>query len=329
MTNTAALTRLRSAPWLATSGIRRVFTALATQGATSRVVGGAVRNTLLGHAIDDVDIATTATPEVVMAAALAVGIAAHPTGLQHGTVTLVADGLTFEVTTLRRDVETDGRHATVAFTDNWAEDAGRRDFTINALYCDPDGTLFDPLDGAADLLPTRVRFIGDARARIREDYLRILRFFRFSARYAADGADAEGLAACGAERGGFARISAERIRVELLKLLVCDRAADMCRIMQAHGFLSGQLGLAPAPGRLERMIAIEAALQRKPDPILRLAALAVAAGTDVGALARRLKLSGEERRRLVWIAADLGGLKRTPDARAMRRRIYARHRCGA
>ncbi len=315
---------LPSAPWLRTPGIRRVFAALATTGATSRAVGGAVRNTLLGHAIDDVDIASTATPEMVMAAALRAGIAAHPTGLQHGTVTLVADGLTFEVTTLRRDVETDGRHATVAFTDNWAEDAGRRDFTINALYCDADGALFDPLGGAADLSPTRVRFIGDARARIREDYLRILRFFRFSARYAADGADAEGLAACSAERDGLARISAERIRVELLKLLVTERAADMCRIMQQHGFLSGLLGLAPTPGRLERMIAIEAAQRRTPDPILRLAALAIAPETDAGALARRLRLSGEERKRLVWIAADLGGLISPPDARAMRRRIYTR-----
>jgi poly(A) polymerase len=316
-------TCLHSAPWLRTPGICRVFAALATTGATSRAVGGAVRNTLLGHAIDDVDIATTATPQAVMAAANASGIAAHPTGLQHGTVTLVADGLTFEVTTLRRDVETDGRHATVAFTDNWAEDAGRRDFTINALYCDPDGTLFDPLGVAADLSPTRVRFIGDPRARIREDYLRILRFFRFSARY-ADGVDPESLAACGAERAGLVRISAERIRVEMLKLLVTARAAEMCRVMQAHGFLSGLLGLAPAPGRLARMIAIEAVLQRKPDPVLRLAALAVAAGTDAGALTRRLKLSGEERRRLVWIAADLGGLAQPPDARAMHRRIYAR-----
>ncbi len=315
---------LPSAPWLGTPGIRRVFAALATTGATSRAVGGAVRNTLLGHAIDDVDIATTATPEMVMAAAQRAGIAAHPTGLQHGTVTLVADGLTFEVTTLRRDVETDGRHATVAFTGNWAEDAGRRDFTINALYCDADGTLFDPLGGAADLSPTRVRFIGDARARIREDYLRILRFFRFSARYVTNGADAEGLAACGAERDGLARISAERIRVELLKLLATDRAASMCRIMQAHGFLSGLLGLAPAPGRLERMIAIEAAQQRVPDPILRLAALVIAPATDAGALARRLRLSGDERRRLVWIAADLGALAAPPDTGRMRRHIYTR-----
>ena len=327
MTNN--VTRLRTAPWLQTPGICRVFAALEKTGATSRAVGGAVRNTLLGEPIDDVDIATTALPAAVMAAALSAGLAAHPTGLQHGTVTLVADGQTFEVTTLRRDVKTDGRHATVAFTDNWVEDAGRRDFTINALYCDADGTLFDPLGGAADLAPTRVRFIGDARARIREDYLRILRFFRFSARYAVEGADTDGLAACGAERGGLARISVERIRVELLKLLVTDRAAEMCRVMQAHGFLAGMLGLAPAPGRLQRMIAIEAALQRKPDAILRLAALVVAPETDAGALARRLRLSGEERRRLVWIAADLGGLTsptdaRPPDAHTMRRRIYTR-----
>ncbi len=324
MTDAATIDRLRDASWLKTAGIQRVFAALAATGATSRAVGGAVRNTLLGEPIDDVDIATTAPPDAVMAAAKRAGLAGHPTGLQHGTVTLVADGLTFEVTTLRRDVETDGRHAVVAFTKDWAEDAGRRDFTINALYCDPDGTLFDPLGGAADLEPARVRFIGDARARIREDYLRILRFFRFSARYAADGADAEGLAACGAERDGLARISAERIRVELLKLLVTDRAAEMCCIMQAHGFLVGILGLAPAPGRLARMIALEAALNRTQDAIQRLAALAVAPETDAAALARRLKLSGDERKRLVWIASDLGALRQPPDSVAVHRRVYAR-----
>ncbi len=319
----AALDRLRAAPWLRTPGILRVFAALASTGATTRAVGGAVRNTLLAEAISDIDIATTATPERVLEAARNVGLSAIPTGLRHGTVTLVADGATFEVTTLRRDVDTDGRHATVAFTDDWLLDASRRDFTINALYCDPDGTLFDPLGGAADLMPPRVRFIGDAGARIREDYLRILRFFRFTARYGHDGADREGLMACGAERAGLARISAERVRVELLKLLATARAAETCRNMQAHGFLSGLLGLAPAPGRLQHVMALETHLGGDPDPLLRLAALCVTAGMDVGPLARRLKLSGEERRRLGAVATALGPLHTALDAARSRRHVYA------
>jgi poly(A) polymerase len=320
---TADLQRLKAAPWLRSTGIMRVFATLASTGAISRAVGGAVRNTLLGHAIDDVDIATTAAPETVLAAAKSAGIAAIPTGLQHGTVTLVADTATFEVTTLRRDVRTDGRHADVAFTSDWVEDASRRDFTINALYCDADGTLFDPLGGVGDLAPTRVRFIGEPRDRIREDYLRILRFFRFSARYGAGGADAAGLAACSAERDGLRRISAERIRVEMLKLLATDRAADVCRTMQSHGFLIGILGLAAFPGRLQTLVEIEQSLRRVPDPVLRLAALAMTAGGDAGALARRLKLSGDERGRLAAVASSLGTLHAPPEPQALRRRIYA------
>ena len=209
MPTAAMLSRLRSAAWLASPALARVFAALAGTGAQSRVVGGAVRNTLLCEPVDDIDIATAARPDAVIAAAARPRIAAHPTGLQHGTVTLVADGTAFEVTTLRRDVATDGRHATVAFTDDWAADARRRDFTINALYASADGTLFDPLGGAADLDPVRIRFIGDARERIREDYLRILRFFRFAARFGDGPLDATGLAACDAERPGLARVSTD------------------------------------------------------------------------------------------------------------------------
>ena len=322
MPPTPDLDRLRTAPWLKTAGIKRVFATLATTDSVSRAVGGAVRNTLLGHAIDDVDIATAATPEAVLAAAERAGLQAIPTGLKHGTVTLVADGQHYEVTTLRRDVETDGRHATVAFTDDWAADASRRDFTINALYCDADGTLFDPLGGSADLAPTRVRFIGDAQARIREDYLRILRFVRFSARYAETEIDTEGLRACGAERAGLARISAERIRVEFLKLLTTARGANMCRIMQAHGFLVSMLGAATSPTRLERLMAIEAQLGGAPDPVLRLAALAIHPLSDADALAKRLRLSGEERERLHMIAGTLALLRHPPSGAETRRLIY-------
>ena len=325
---TPDLARLRDAPWLKTPGIARIFAALASTGKTSRAVGGAVRNTLLEHPIDDVDIATAATPEQVLAAAKGAGLSAIPTGLQHGTVTLVADSIHYEVTTLRRDVATDGRHAVVAFTDDWALDASRRDFTINALYCDADGTLFDPLGGVADLAPTRVRFIGDARARIREDYLRILRFFRFSARYGDGAVDAEGLAACGLERAGLAQVSAERIRVELLKLLGHRRAPDICRLMQSYGFLVSMLGCAPSPGRLDRLQAIETALGREPDPLLRLAALALHPSGDAGPLARRLRLSGAERGRLAAICADWAGALAETGARADRRAIYRHGRAG-
>ena len=314
--------RLRSAPWLNRPGIHRVFAALAATGGTSRAVGGAVRNTLLGDAIDDVDIATSASPEAVIAAAERAGLHAVPTGLKHGTVTLVAAGLTYEVTTLRKDVATDGRHATVSFTDDWAEDAKRRDFTINALYCDPDGTLFDPLGGAADLAPVHVRFIGDARARIREDYLRILRFFRFSARYAAGAFDAAGLAACGDERAGLAQISAERIRAELLKLLITPRAAETCKIMQAHGFLVGLLGAAPSQLRLARLTEIDQIPGNVPDPILRLACLALTPQGDAGALARRLRLSGDERGRLKAIAAGMTEFRVRPDDILAKKMIY-------
>ena len=183
-----------------------------------------MRNALLGRQVADIDIATVASPEQVIAAANADGMKTVATGLQHGTVTVIGNHRSFEVTTLRHDVETDGRHATVAFTDDWTADASRRDLTINALYCDADGTIFDPLGGLDDVLARRVRFIGDAHQRIREDYLRILRFFRFTAQYADGAPDAIGLAAAVAERDGMKRLSAERVRAELVRLLVAPGA---------------------------------------------------------------------------------------------------------
>jgi poly(A) polymerase len=314
--------RLRRAPWLKAPALQRVFAALATTGKVSRAVGGAVRNTLLGEPIDDVDIATAATPDEVIAVAKRAGLTAIPTGLQHGTVTLVADRKPFEVTTLRCDIATDGRHATVAFTEDWALDASRRDFTINALYCDADGTLFDPLGGAVDLVPTRVRFIGDPRARIREDYLRILRFFRFSARYNDGTLDQAGQDACAAERHGFSRVSAERIRAELLKILATARAPDICRAMQASGFLVPILGAAPSPSRLQRLLEIETFTQVPVDPLHRLAALALYPSSDVSGLARRLRLSNDERKRLGTIAAAWGNARTLTDETSVKHMIY-------
>ncbi len=320
--------RLCRAPWLKSPALQRVFAALAATGKTSRAVGGAVRNTLLGELIDDVDIATAATPDEVIAAATSAGLTAIPTGLQHGTVTVVADHTSFEVTTLRRDVATDGRHATVAFTEDWALDASRRDFTINALYCDADGMLFDPLGGAGDLAPTRVRFIGDPRARIREDYLRILRFFRFSARYAEGALDPSGLQACAAERDGFSRVSAERVRSELLKILATSRAPDICRAMQSNGFLVPILGTAPSPLRLQRLIEIEAFAHLAVDHLRRLAALAIYPSNEIDELAHRLRLSNQERKRLDTVARAWGAARALVDTAGVKRMVYRHGREG-
>jgi tRNA nucleotidyltransferase/poly(A) polymerase len=215
----APLPSLKDAAWLQQPETQRVFAALAVPGVETRAVGGAVRNTLLGLPTAEVDFATTALPEKVIALARSADLKAVPTGIEHGTVTLVANGVPFEVTTLRRDVETFGRHAIVAFTEDWAEDARRRDFTLNALYASSDGEVFDPLGGYADLVAGRVRFIGDAEARIKEDYLRILRFFRFNAYYGKGPLDADGLAACVALRDGLAQLSAERVAGEMMILL--------------------------------------------------------------------------------------------------------------
>jgi poly(A) polymerase len=315
------------ASWLAELARARVFAALAARGHVARAVGGAVRNTLLGMPVADVDVATTATPQETIAAARAAGLRALPTGIAHGTVTLVVDGVTTEVTTLRTDVETHGRHATVAFTTDWLADAERRDFTMNALYCDADGTLFDPLGGYADLMARRVRFIGDARTRIREDYLRILRFFRFTAQYGAGPLDAGGLAACIGERDGLARLSAERIAQEVQRLLVAPRGIDIVGEMFAHGLLASLLGRAPDVTRLTRLGACEAALGVAPDFARRLAALAVQVDEDATFLQTRLRLSNATTTRLRAAAgAPRGNAPPEPAAaRALCYRLGAEH----
>lgn len=309
------------APWLTVPARARVFAALAAQGHVARAVGGAIRNTLLGAAVADVDVATTARPQETIAAARAARLKALPTGVAHGTVTLVADGIATEVTTLRTDVETHGRHATVVFTTDWIADAQRRDFTMNALYCDADGTLFDPLGGYDDLMARRVRFIGDAHARIREDYLRILRFFRFTAQYGAGPLDAEGLAACVAERDGLARLSAERVSQELQRLLVAPRGPEITGAMFDHGLLASLLGRAPDLARLTRLTACEAALDAAPDFARRLAALAVQVAEDVDFLQTRLRLSNALAARL-HAAATAPRWNLAPDATTARAWLY-------
>ena len=305
------LPRLNNAPWLQRPETQAVFAALAARNFAARAVGGAVRNTLLGLPVTDVDIATTARPNEVVAAAEAAGLKTVPTGIAHGTVTVISAGSAYEVTTLRKDVETHGRHATVAFTDDWTADARRRDFTLNALYCNADGEVLDPLSGYADLMARRVRFIGDAGERIREDYLRILRFFRFTASYGEGPPDRPGLDACVRERAGLAVLSGERMREEMLRLLAAPRGPELIAAMLDYGLLVPVLGLVPRPTSLRNLAVIEQALGLAPDPVLRLAALAVETPEDALQLRHRLRLSNDQHMRhmrAVERAADIGPL---------------------
>ena len=312
---------LQDAAWLKRPETKRVFAALSGDGIETRAVGGAVRDALLGLEVADIDFATTATPDKVMARARKAGLKAIPTGIEHGTVTIVADGVAFEVTTLRRDVETFGRHAKVAFTEDWLEDARRRDFTLNALYAGPDGTLYDPLHGYDDLAAGRVRFIGDAQARIGEDYLRILRFFRFNAYYGKAPLDEAGLVACVRLRAGLAQLSAERVWVELKRILVAPAGMAAIEALFDYGLLTEILASAPRLDRLARVLAIEAAQGRRASAALRLAALAVFVAEDGPRLAARFKLSKAEQAVLA-LGADEALDHALPDESAAQRLLY-------
>jgi len=312
--------------------LARVLTALDGNGEETRVVGGAVRDLALGLIPGDFDLATTALPEIVIARARAAGFNVAPTGLAHGTVTVIADGRPFEVTTLREDVETDGRHAVVKFGRDFRADALRRDFTINALFLDADGRVHDYCGGLADLEARRVRFIGDARQRIREDYLRILRFFRFSARYGEGPLDAEGFAAAIAEREGLSLLSRERVRAELLKLLVAPRAGDVVALLCETALLAGLIGGVENPARLRGLIALEAARSEPPDALLRLAALSVSIVEDADRLREKLRLSNAEHERLAALAGALEALhghSAPPGPGELRALLFARGRQGA
>jgi len=312
---------LKDAAWLKRPGTERVFAALTASGVETRAVGGAVRNTLLGLPVTEIDLATTAIPEKIIALARTADLKAVPTGIEHGTVTVIVDGVPFEVTTLRRDVETYGRHATVAFTEDWAEDARRRDFTLNALYAGSDGELFDPLDGYSDLVAGRVRFIGDAQARIKEDYLRILRFFRFNAYYGKGPLDQEGLAACVRLRAGLDQLSAERVAGEMRRLLVAPEAIRAIDALFDYGLLTQLLGGVPRLMRFQRLVAAEEALGLAPDAALRLAALAVFVPEDAVRLAARLRLSNAEQAVLALGAEDHARAE-LPGEAAAKRALY-------
>jgi poly(A) polymerase len=307
---------------LSRPALKRLIAALDGDGEETRIVGGAVRNALLGRPIADVDLATTATPDTVAARAKAAGFKPVPTGIAHGTVTVVADGAPYEVTTLREDVETHGRRATVRFGRDFRADAQRRDFTINALSVGADGTVHDYVGGLADLEAHRVVFIGEPAARIREDYLRILRFFRFHAAYGEGPLDAAGFSAALAERSGLAMLSRERVRAELLRLVAARRAVEVVHALADSGFAQRFLGGVVEIGRFARAVAFEHEEGGHPDPVHRLAALAVVVAEDADRLRECLRLSGAEHARLAAYAGVLARLKSRAeplDAAAVRR----------
>ncbi|MCO5130764.1 MAG: CCA tRNA nucleotidyltransferase [Xanthobacteraceae bacterium] len=318
MTETATL---HDAPWLTAGPVARVLGLLNAGGEEARVVGGAVRNALLGLPPGDIDIATTAVPEEVVRRAQAARIRSVPTGIAYGTVTLVVESQPFEVTTLREDVETFGRKATVAFGRDWARDAERRDFTINGLSVDAAGTVHDHVGGLADLARRWVRFIGDPDRRIAEDFLRILRFFRFSAAYGEGHLDREGYLACVRGRDGLSLLSAERIGMEMRKLLVADRALDAAVAMRDGGLLLPILIGVAYPATLAAMTEIERRRAGAPDAMLRLGALAVAVTEDARRVGARLKLTNAEIRRLDSMGHRWWRLAGMDEATA-RRRLY-------
>jgi len=292
-------TPLGDAAWLRHGEVARLLAALDRDGEEARVVGGAVRNTLLNLAVDEIDIATTAMPDEVVRRVSAAGWKSIPTGIEHGTVTVVIDGRPFEVTTLRRDVETYGRKAKVAFGRDWRADAERRDFTINALSVSAAGKVYDYVGGVADLAAHRVRFIGAPGQRIAEDFLRILRFFRFHAWYGAGAPDAAGVHACILARSGLETLSRERVRMELLKLLLAPRPTPTLAVMAETGILGMVLGGVPFLASFENMAKVEAATGRDADAVRRLGALNVSVKEDGERLAQRLRLSNAEAERLM------------------------------
>jgi len=308
--------------WMAAPQTRKLMEALRKGGAQPRYVGGAVRNALLEKPVADVDIATPLTPDKVQKLLAEAAIKTVPTGIEHGTLTAVVDGRPFEVTTLRRDVSTDGRRAVVAFTEDWAEDARRRDFTMNALYASAEGEVLDFVGGVEDLQAGRVRFVGDATARIREDYLRILRLFRFHAWYGKGEMDADALRAAAEGEAGLAQLSGERIAKELLRLLECPNPAPVLRTMAASGILPELLPFALQLPRLERLIQADAENAFPADGLLRLAALLPDDIAAARAVAGRLRLSGADQGRLEALAAAAEKMPAHLSAQDVRKLLY-------
>lgn len=313
--------RIAPQPWMVAAETRAVMAALTADGGKALFVGGCVRDAILGRPVTDIDIATGAPPESVMERLKAAGIRVVPTGIKHGTVTAVTGKAHFEITSLRVDVRTFGRRADVAFTDDWSADAARRDFTMNAVFCAPDGTLYDAFGGIEDIKAGRVRFVGDARERIREDVLRLLRFFRFYANYGRPPPDAQALEACRELAPLLPTLSAERVWSELRKLLLAPDPAPVVLLMDAQGVSDHVLPTPRDPARLAALTGLEAKLGEA-DALRRLAALVVVDQRRAEELAAALRLSNVEKERLVAIAAGLPDFAPIADARARRRWYY-------
>ncbi|WP_374572910.1 CCA tRNA nucleotidyltransferase [Phenylobacterium sp.] len=312
-------------PWMTSAETRAVFDALEARGGPgcARFVGGCVRNTLLGARVDDIDIATPLTPDDVMQALKAAGLKVVPTGVEHGTVTAVSGGRPYEITTLRRDVETDGRRAVVAFTGDWHEDAERRDFTMNALYAGRDGAIFDPTGrGVDDARAGRVIFVGDPHVRLAEDYLRILRFFRFHAWYGRGAPDAAALGACAAHKDSLSTLAAERISKELLKLLAAEDPRQSVALMAETGVLEALVPGATELSRFNALVEIELEQLFSNDALLRLSALTADDEVAAARLAERLRLSNDQRDRLVASKGQSPRITSWMSPRELRRAVY-------
>ena len=311
--------------WMTAPATAAVFDALEAEGGPdcARFVGGCVRNALVGRPIDDIDIATTLTPERVKTALGRAKIRAVPTGIEHGTITAVSDHTPHEITTLRRDVSTDGRRATVAFTEDWVEDALRRDFTLNALYARRDGSIYDPTgQGVADAKAGRIVFVGDAEQRLAEDHLRNLRYFRFYAWFGKGAPDAAAVAACSKLKNGVETLAAERISKELLKLLAADDPRAAVRLMAEAGVLEVVLKAQADLARFEAFVEVETDQLFECDPVLRLAALLPDDQVAAMALATRLRLANAERDRIVAALSPTPELKSWMSPREIRREVY-------
>lgn len=308
--------------WMNNAAVAALFAALPHN--SLRFVGGCVRNALWGEDVGDIDLACQLNPKAVVEAFKQAGIRYIPTGIEHGTVTAVIDGEPFEITSLRRDVETDGRRATVAYTTDWAEDAQRRDLTINALYADQSGKIYDPTgQGLDDLKARKFRFVGDAEQRVQEDYLRILRFFRFLAWYGGkEKIDAASLKACRLHQAGMNQLSVERIWSELKKLLSAKDPVRVCHIMLTNGILETLLPEANNVDGLEAVIKLEAREGIAPDPLLRLMAMSPRESLQMALLAKRLKMSKAETARLRGWADDGAQLSKDMSERDKLAAIY-------
>lgn len=312
------------APWLEHPALQALLAALNAGDETARIVGGAVRNALLGEAVSDIDVATTTLPPITIERLNAAGFKTIPTGIEHGTITAVQGNFIAEVTTLRADIETDGRHAKVIFGRDWQADAERRDFTINALYCEADGTILDWVDGLKDIPTRTIRFIGDASTRIEEDYLRILRLFRFFAQYGSGRPDAEALKAAAKLKSGLAHLSAERIQAEMLKLLYARDPSRALLWMRQTGVLTAILPESEKWGidSIPDLIATEEALHWPTDALLRLIAITPMMPERRQTLVDRWKLSNRAKDRLLAHAA-IAPLSPEISELTLKKRLYS------